>query len=390
MTQLPNKRVTLFLNSDSQGVAIMRIHASKLVPGCILTKDVIGKSGRPIIPKNTTLTEEHINILHKFLIEEVDISYSLSERTPAKNKEQDQETETKDNSLKRIVKNHGMIDEYKEAVSAYKRLFQKWQNHIGINLTEVRNIIIPLLEKIEDMEDHIHTLYRYVEKEDFIYYHSVSLAVIAAHIAKKMNLQKSEWLQVGMAGLLSDCGLAKLDPKIVFKQSPYTAKEKQILNVHPRESYYLVEPLTILSKSVKLAILQHHEAMDGSGYPLGLTQDKIHIYARILSVCDEYHRNLCTTFQEKGLAPFQVIKLMERAQYNKCDPRVVRYLIHDFVADMVGKKVILSNGEKGEIIFIDEEKPHLPMIRLEKNKEIISLEHKTNISVVNILHSEVG
>ncbi|QKY70843.1 hypothetical protein [Lentibacillus sp. CBA3610] len=60
----------------------MRVDAFQLVPGCVLLKDINGKTNKPIIPEKTVLTYEHITIIHKFLVETVDVSTTLSDGKP--------------------------------------------------------------------------------------------------------------------------------------------------------------------------------------------------------------------------------------------------------------------------------------------------------------------
>ncbi|HSH45149.1 MAG TPA: HD domain-containing phosphohydrolase, partial [Longimicrobiales bacterium] len=73
---------------------------------------------------------------------------------------------------------------------------------------------------------------------------------------------------------------------IVFKEGKLTEYEYHEIKKHPTYSYRMLEKNALVSTKVKLAVLQHHERMDGSGYPLGIKAQQIHPYARIVMVCD--------------------------------------------------------------------------------------------------------
>lgn len=248
----------------------------------------------------------------------------------------------------------------------------------------LRNIFIPLIDHFEDRKINIYTLSKYAKPSDYIYFHSVSLGLMSAYIAQKMNLEKREWVQAGLAGLLSDCGLAKVDEKIMNKRPPLNKKEIEAIQEHPRQSYYLVESIPTISKAIKLAILQHHERFDGSGYPIGLKGNRVHLYARIIAVCDMYYTKVTNPTTGK-VSPFKAIKEIQQAQYNELDPRIVHRFIREFTKSTLGLRVRLSNQKIGKIIFINEEKPDQPIVKLENGQEIISLENEDELFISEII-----
>ncbi|SFD71584.1 HD-GYP domain, c-di-GMP phosphodiesterase class II (or its inactivated variant) [Lentibacillus persicus] len=246
----------------------MRIDVFQLVPGCVLLNDIIGKTNKVIIPKNTILTEEHITVIHKFLVKTIDVSEKLADGTlfqPDINRHPE-ENPTMESALPESFKY-----QYRKTVLVYEKLFKNWQNGAPFDIAHVRQLFIPLLEMTENMSQSVFTLYQQSEKD--IFHRSVSLGVLSAFLARQMGYRKGEWVQAGLAGALCDCGLSKLD---------------EGAENHPVYSYRMIEKAPVLTAAVKLAVLQHHERLDGSGYPLGLTGEKIHNFSRIAALCDEY------------------------------------------------------------------------------------------------------
>ncbi|PAV28502.1 phosphohydrolase [Virgibacillus profundi] len=365
----------------------MRVAPSQVIPGCVLLNDVKGKSNRSIIPKNTVLTEEHITILQKFLIESVDVSSKLAEGEPFKPKSVQKTKENQEwvKQKKEKSTNELFIDHYQSVVTAYGEFFEKWQNGMAIDMPKVRKVLIPLLERINEIGAAIFSLNYNTTKEAYFIHHSVSVALLSAYIGKQMGYSKGEWLQIGLAGFLSDSGMAKIAPNIFRKSSPLTLEEKDEIKKHPTYTYRLVENISTVTQAVKLAVLQHHERIDGSGYPLGLSENKIHMYARIVAVCDMYHAMTSERFYSERQSPFKVIEELNKEQFTKLDPKVVNVFINSLVHFSIGTKVRLSNNQFGEIVFIDANKPTKPMIRIADSGEIIALQNNSALHIDEVI-----
>ena len=363
----------------------MQMQPSQVIEGYVLLKDVHGKSGRPIIKKNTVLTEIHITILQKFLIESVDVS---SERVDGK--EDKTEQEKKDEQEPPIIKNkvkaesietNSFREHYLQVVSGFRHELNQWNNSMPIDILKIRQLIIPLLERVDELDVEIFSLHHYARAEDYIYHHSVAVSIISAYVAKEMGYKKGEGLQIGIAGLLCDSGMTRVDPAIIKSVGPLTNKQLRDIKNHPTYSYRMVENLPAISQTAKQAILQHHERMDGSGYPTGIAKEKINDYARILAVSDTYHAMTSERFYKKKQSPFKVIDELYKEQFTRLDPRVVHVFTLSLTKRSLGKMVTLSNGVTGEIIFIDDDYPTRPLVKLDTTKEIISLRKNPELHI---------
>lgn len=362
----------------------MRVSPSQLVPGCILLRDVNGKTNRPIIPKNTELTEKHITVLHKFLVEHVDVSNLLNNGAPFKPDSIDEKTESPESESTINFFQLPFKEHYLYVVNEYKKLFKSWRNKKTIESLAVRNLILPLFDRMDEIGSEVYTLHQYANKKDYFYHHSVSVSVLSAYLGKKMGYQKGEWLQIGLAGLLSDVGMVKLGDFAFNKEGVLTNEEKLEIRNHPTYSYRMVEHISSIPYAVKLAVLQHHERKDGSGYPLGLSQDKIHGFARIIAVCDMYHAMTSDRIYREKQSPFKVIEELQKDQFSKLDPRVVQVFVDAIANFSIGTKVVLSTDQVGEIVFIDQKQPTRPIVRLD-NGEIITLSNHHNLHIKEIV-----
>lgn len=365
----------------------MQVNISQLIPGCILIKEIRGKSNKPFILKDTVLTEQHITVLQKFLVESVHVSSKLVEGESFVPKLIHKKVEKQQTNIHQKDKRKKLLfqDHYRLVVAGYKKEFEKWRNGMAVDMLTVRKLFIPLLERIEDIGSAVFTLHHYATKHDYFYHHSVTVGIISAFLGKKMGFEKGEWLQIGLAGLLSDCGMTRIDLNIVKKDSSLTAAELDEIKKHPTYSYRIIEKLRAITQPVKLAVLQHHERIDGSGYPLGLSQENIHMYARIVGVSDIYHAMTSDRLYKQRQSPFRVMEEIQREQFSKLDPQVVSTFIESLSDFSIGTKVRLSDDRMGKIIFIDAKKPTRPMVQIMTNEEIIALQSTPELFIDEIL-----
>ena len=138
-----------------------------------------------------------------------------------------------------------------------------------------------------DIAEFIYLLNRR-SKDDLIYYKSVAMSVLAVYLAKNLQYEKKDWLQIGFAALLADSGFAKLPDELQYEKNQ--ERPSETFRLHPVYSYKIVEKITTLTKAAKIAIIQHHERLDGTGYPAKIGKDKITPYAKILGVCDYFYQ----------------------------------------------------------------------------------------------------
>src|SRR5690625_1654948 len=177
----------------------------------------------------------------------------------------------------------------------------------------------------------------------------------------------------------------KVDPNILDKEDRLTYIEREEIKKHPSYSYLLVKPISIIKESVKLAVLQHHERLDGSGYAFGLVGDQINQYAQIVAVCDTYHAMTSERKYQKRQSPFKAMEELRKNQFIKFDSHIVQIFIHSFTNFVLGEKVKLSNDQVGKITFIDMDNLMTPLVMLEDDEQIYSLKDEQSVLISDFI-----
>ena len=131
--------------------------------------------------------------------------------------------------------------------------------------------------------------------------HNLRVARLCVHIGRQMSMSASELRILARAGLMHDIGKLGIPEAVLDKHSPLDESEWILMRTHPEMGLTLLDRIGQSSREV-LAVLYHHERLDGSGYPYGLKAEAIPIEARIVAVADTYdaltsdrpYRKACT------------------------------------------------------------------------------------------------
>ncbi|SEA18942.1 HDIG domain-containing protein [Thalassobacillus cyri] len=136
---------------------------------------------------------------------------------------------------------------------------------------------------IKKLKDIVYTVER---KDRYTYMHSKRVAHYTVKVAQKLNLNKQQLEDAHLAAELHDVGKISIPEEILNKPGKLTTREFDLIKKHPGEGADMVGKTYY--KDLAPIIIQHHERLDGSGYPYGLTGEEISLEAKIIAVCDTF------------------------------------------------------------------------------------------------------
>lgn len=143
------------------------------------------------------------------------------------------------------------------------------------------------LERLKkNFEDTVHALVSALERRDpYTAGHQIRVTNLACAIAAEMRLAKDQLDGLRLAGLVHDVGKIQIPTEILIKPGHLSETEFLMIKIHPQAGYEILKEIDFPYPIAQI-VLQHHERMDGSGYPEGLSGEKILLEARILAVAD--------------------------------------------------------------------------------------------------------
>jgi len=174
--------------------------------------------------------------------------------------------------------------------------------------------------------------------------------------------------------------------EILNKPGPLSAEEMAVMKEHPTRGYKLLEDTDRIPQSVKFGVLQHHERLDGSGYPESLTGGDIVDYARIIAVADMYDAMTSQRVYRSALTPFSVVAEVFGEMFARLDPAVALPFVSHVRDSLVGYLVRLSDGTEARVVYLDKERPAQPVVKL-AGGDYVDLEKRRDLKIVEVIAS---
>jgi diguanylate cyclase (GGDEF)-like protein len=169
-------------------------------------------------------------------------------------------------------------------------------------------------------------------KDNYTAKHSQAVSDLVEGIARRLGLEESTIEQLRLAGLLHDLGKVAIPDSILQKREPLDAEETIVLREHPEIGFRLLEDAGVAP--VHEWVRHHHEAWDGSGYPLGLAGDEIPLGSRIILVADAFHAMTSERPYRKGGSTSDALAELRRCSWTQFDARIVAAL-EEYLAEQV-------------------------------------------------------
>lgn len=225
--------------------------------------------------------------------------------------------------------------------------------------------------------------------DDYTYGHSLNVAIICGVIGMGMGLGEKEIGQLVTAALLHDLGKLSIPPTILNKPDRLTREEYKRMKEHPVVSYELIKDRIDLSATIKVAVLFHHENVDGTGYPNGISGEEQTLFTKILHVADVYDALVSKRPYKEPYAPCEAIEYMMGGCGILFDQEIVDVLVKSVPLYPKGTGISLSDGREGIVKENSGEHNLRPIVRLADGSDLDLLDRENLSVVVSIAEDSV-
>lgn len=181
-----------------------------------------------------------------------------------------------------------------------------------LNLECVELIVHSILYIIKYDETFLKNTMPFLKNDHSIENHSLHVCLYALSLGYSIKLSDADLLKLGIAALLHDVGLKKIDDSIKNKMGILTPEEKKIIQKHSQLSVDIMKHNKISDPYIIDAVMHHHERIDGSGYPNKLVDTEINIFASILGICDVFDALTNNRPHRQNYSSFNALKMMMR------------------------------------------------------------------------------
>ncbi|WP_459480947.1 HD-GYP domain-containing protein [Clostridium saccharoperbutylacetonicum] len=344
---------------------------SQLEEGMIVAKEV-QQNGKVLLRKDIPITGQMIkkikNILFIGTVEVYDKKVSAKKKVANYEKE------------KQYIR---VQEEFKEIAFKLQKTFRQLINDDEIAMHEVREFAKKIQSELTPSSIVIKNIVLYGSGDDSIYRHSVNVAALSAIIGKWIGYDHAKLNSLVYSAILHDYGKTKIDRELLKKEATLTTNEFNVIKTHAQLGYKFVKEIKQLDTSVSYGVLMHHERLDGSGYPLGLKDEAIHPFARIIAIADVFDAMNSDRGYKKKRLPFEALQIVKNESLGKLDYEYTKVFLEHIVDYYTGEEVLLNTNETCKIIKMNPNDLEKPLIL--KDNDFIDLTKEKEFYIKEVL-----
>jgi len=262
-----------------------------------------------------------------------------------------------------------------------------------------------ITNKIKDIAEYIREDRRYLMRilkniepapdKNYLATHSVRTTILSIIIGSYLKLPGYRLIELGVASLVHEAGMLKLPSSIYLNHKQLTPQEQKAIVTHPVLGYSMLKAMDF-PIPICLAALEHHERENATGYPRGISGDKISLYSKIISVACSYEALSSKRPHKEAKDGYTGMLELLRNEGKRYDDTIVKALVVSLSIYPIGLYVLLSNGKKAQVIDVNPDNPRFPIVQvfgeLTPDGKVKTIQTSPNVlSIVRPLNrSEIG
>ena len=343
------------------------VELDNLKPGMIVAQSVINSDFMVVLLANTVLNNKHIFILKSLQIPSVNIKdeFDLSKLYQI--------------AISLNNKTSSFIQDFEKIAKLATRVFAEIKN--GGDIKAAISVLASKILPLADNPGAINYLFSMSNSNFELSYHCERVAIFAGIIGKWMNMDWEEIKKIVTAAFLHDIGKYKFPLQFLMKHpADLEGTESQLYKAHCQVGRDLLLKHNF-EEPIPTVAFQHHEYLNGTGFPLGIRGKDMHQFSKIIAVADAYDRLMAERPGFTKKTPFDALSLLAKEQYAHYDPFVCMPFITRLKDHLIGSQIKLKDGKSGKVIFYPKDFASLPVIRLDDETELDLNSDKENLIV---------
>ncbi|MBT9135945.1 MAG: Cyclic di-GMP phosphodiesterase response regulator RpfG [Firmicutes bacterium] len=338
-----------------------RIDLPNIVPGMVIGRSLYNSLGQTLLKSGTMLSANYIRRLEMLGIP------CLYIREPSLNLPEVKDVISDETRVTAMVRVRDILeDPSKEtialrtegALSSVKDIVRELlrNSHAVVNLTDIR------------LDD------------DYLFAHSVNVCVLALLTCISLGYTQNKLHEVGLGALFHDVGKIMIPKPILNKPGSLSPEEYAIIKRHADHGYLLLKDIPI----AKDIAYQHHERVDGTGYPQALTGGHILETSQIVAMADVFDALTAHRQYRVGFPAHEAYEYLSASGNKAFDMRLLRVFLKNIAAYPSGLTVELSDGSRAIVLDTAPGAPLYPRVRLLSTQSDIELKHST-LHIIKVL-----
>jgi HD-GYP domain-containing protein (c-di-GMP phosphodiesterase class II) len=257
----------------------------------------------------------------------------------------------------------------------------------GLEIEAMESVAEDLVESIIRHPGALQLVSRMREADESRYTHALQVAVLLASFGRELGFSRDELTYLGQVGMLLDVGKLRIDQRILNKRGNLTPKEFDEIKRHVQYGLEIIESSAVVHPDVVTGVAQHHERLNGSGYPQGLQDAEISPIGKMAGIVDAFSALTSIRPYAEPISPYCAMQQLQGWADTYFNSGLVELFIQAIGIFPVGTLVELSTGELA--VVLEQSRPR----RLKPKVLVISAPDKTPLEipfVLDLLHGEAA
>ncbi len=199
------------------------------------------------------------------------------------------------------------------------------------------------------------------DAKNYLVYHTVRTTILSIIVGIQLKMQPHKLLELGIAASLHEIGMIRIPPQIYMADRQLNQNERKAIMAHPILGFNILKDKKV-PLAVSLVALEHHERINGSGYPRNLSGEKISMYSRIISVACAYDAATSNRPYREGKQKHNGMVEFLKNPEKQFDDTVIKALIFSLSLYPVGTFVSLTNNKFAQVIDVNPGDPRYPVV----------------------------
>ncbi len=259
---------------------------------------------------------------------------------------------------------------YSNAKDLQKKLLDDITLNKTMDLDAVQENTDAIVDSIFRNEDALSCMSRLRIKDDYLVEHSLNVSILMSIFCKHMNVERKIMEELALGAFLHDVGKVLIPDAVLNKPGKFTEEEYTVMKTHVLLGVKVLEETPNISDVVMSVVKEHHERLDGKGYPYNLPANKISQYGRMIAIVDSYDAMTAERVYKAGMHPIKAFKILVGESPTAYDKELVEQFIQCLGLYPIGTMVKLNSGKIGLISKLNKSKPLQPFIRVFYNTRL--------------------
>jgi HD-GYP domain-containing protein (c-di-GMP phosphodiesterase class II) len=320
------------------------VPVEQVQPGQVLARTIYSSDGRPLLNTGVQLTVGMLSTLRRLGVPFIYI----------------QDARFSDVVVEEVVSEQTR----REALNNFAMAVQHVQNGNDFNTKQISQVTGSIIDEIMKNRKVLVNLSDIRTRDNAMFLHAVNVCILSVVIGANMKLNRNQLTDLALGALFHDIGKIEVPEKLRNEEDKELPSDVLDDEKHTWRGYKRLRKKNEVSIVAAHVCLQHHENIDGSGYPRGLTSDEIHPFAKIVAVANMFDNLITGSDTRKPMLPHEATEWLMSQAGKRFDHEVVIQFLRSVAVYPTGISVKLSSGQTGVVVGQHKGLPARPVVRI--------------------------